>query len=90
MGTQGPRANGLYPRSALISNLNRQSLESVAAPMWKPSAMFWIPPTMPSLPLFLGVIGHERGLELCGAAPAGLASGGRLEQSLRVIAVNLE
>ncbi|MBI1354527.1 MAG: hypothetical protein GC160_09280 [Acidobacteria bacterium] len=75
-------ARDVHGLSAVVSNLNRQSLQSLAAPGWVPEGLFMIPPGSLQLPLFLSAVGHEGGLELCASAPARLATNGRLEELL--------
>ncbi len=68
--------------SASISNLGRQDLSLVSAPIFRSQRAFWIPPGNPGMPLFLTLNGDAEGLDLVGTAPVGLASGDRLQSLL--------
>ena len=88
----GPRRAqaATHALSALVSNLNRHSLNRLDAPGWRPTGLFMIPPGSVDLPFFLSILGHEGGLELCAAAPNRLATGKRLEGVLGRVRDQLE
>lgn len=70
----------MFTSSAALSSLGRQRLADYHAPGFEARAVVMLAPVTISLPLFLTVTGHERGVELCAAAPRGLATDGRLER----------
>lgn len=80
---------GRWATSATVSNLGRAPLDRWTAGAFRPEAAFWIPPGNPGLPLFLSATGGPLGVELCAAAPAPLATGGRLEALLARVAAAL-
>jgi len=88
-GMRRERARGGFPTSGTVSNLGRGALATFRALDFAPTAVFWVPPASPSLPLFMGMIGHEGGLELCVAAPTAFADGGRLTALLARVADRL-
>ena len=72
------RATGLYPVSATLTWLGRHALRIDGAPL----RVELTPPASPGMPLFLGLTAGPDGLEVVAVAPAGLASGGRLDRLL--------
>ncbi len=72
-------SQGRFSTTATVSNLGRLDLTPLNAPGFTPTGAWFIPPGSPGLPLFLTLSGSSQGITLCGAAPLGLADGGRLE-----------
>jgi hypothetical protein len=88
-GAHGALAAGQFSSSATLSNLGRVDVTRLRAPGFEPGRVFFIPPGSPGLPLFLTITGTPTGVTLCGAAPLGLADGGRLELLLDDLAAQL-
>lgn len=78
-----------YGTTATLSNLGRVDLGALSAPRFVADRSFFIPPGSPGLPLFIALTGDASGVELCGTAPAALASHGRLTALMQRLAASL-
>ena len=54
--------------SATVSNLGRCPLTLDGRPV----PAFFLPPASPGMPLFLGLVGDQTGIECCAVAPSAL------------------
>jgi len=71
--------NGRFGSTALISNFGKLEIDRFGGAGFQAERCFIVPPGNPGLPLFLTCVGSSGGVDLCGAMPRALASGGRLE-----------
>ncbi|MFZ5597040.1 MAG: hypothetical protein ACOY31_08530 [Bacillota bacterium] len=77
---------GLYRYSGIISNPGRLPLDKLSGGGFQAAGGFFIPINMQLLPVFVGLTGTNKSIELVVAMPNKLASHGRLENILNKVA----
>jgi hypothetical protein len=82
--------SGLYSLSGILSNVGRVDLNRFSGAEFTARAFWIIPPATEYYPFFLVMSGYEGGSELTLSIPKVLASGDRIEDTLRRIAQGLE
>ncbi len=75
--------------SALVSHLGRMNLNDFSTEDFHAHKVFFIPPPMASIPLFVVLSETGQTLEICASAPEAFASDGRLKALLEAVAQRL-
>ena len=83
------QTQGRYIASATVSSLGKVDRHLYACDGFSAERIAIIPPGQPGLPLLLTATGTDLGVDLCAAAPASLASDGRLDALLARLASSL-
>lgn len=83
------RASDTWDNTAVVSNLGRVDPQTLSAPGFHATRVFWIPPCAATTSVFLGILGDAAGVEITAVAPAGLGDQGRLDALLDRLAATL-